>query len=82
MREGTIYEIRSQRRQDDEIKRIDDRLVLTEKPTVRFKERQVRIQRGTELKGLVFNAFILLAVEPMRSHPKNEAGRIELETCE
>ena len=69
-------------KQDDEIKRIDDQLVLTEKPTVRFKERRVRIQRGTELKGFVFNAFILLGVEPMRSHSKNEAGRIDLETCE
>lgn len=38
------------------------------------KERQVRIQRGTELKGLVLNAFILLGDEPMGSHPKNEAG--------
>lgn len=67
-----------------------DGLILTKSKNntttsfVRFieRQRQVRIQKGTELKGLVLNAFILLGDEPMRSYPRNEAGRIKLETCE
>lgn len=42
------------------------------------KKRLVRIQKGTELKGLVLNAFILLGDKPMGSHPKKEAERIKL----
>lgn len=57
-------------------------MILNEKPTVRVKETQVRIWREAKLKGLVLNAFILLGDEPMRSHPKNEAEKIKLETCD
>lgn len=44
------------------------------------QEREVRVQRETELKGFVLKAFFRMGHEPVSSQPKTEAGRKKLET--